>query len=107
MYEEDPVMKKAVDALIDGTVPNCSSERQALVNNFLSDNEQFFVLADFEAYLKAQEKIEQTWSQKRVWQQMSLVNIAHSERFDSDKTIERYAQGIWHLKKLKIEKADR
>lgn len=26
MYEEDPVMKKAVDALIDGTVPNCSSE---------------------------------------------------------------------------------
>ncbi|ATO53695.1 hypothetical protein LA20531_08860 [Lactobacillus amylovorus DSM 20531] len=107
MYEEDPVMKKAVDALIDGTVPNCSSEGQALVNNFLSDNEQFLVLADFEAYLKAQEKVEQTWAQKRIWQQMSLVNIAHSERFDSDKTIERYAQDIWHLKKLKIEKVDR
>lgn len=106
MYEEDPVMKKAVDALIDGTVPNCSSEGQALVNNFLSDNEQFLVLADFEAYLKAQEKVEQTWAQKRIWQQMSLVNIAHSERFDSDKTIERYAQDIWHLKKLKIEKVD-
>lgn len=103
----DRCMKKGVDALIDGTVPNCSSEGQALVNNFLSDKEQFFVLADFEAYLKAQEKIEQTWAQKRVWQQMSLVNIAHSERFNPDKTIERYAQGIWHLKKLKIEKADR
>lgn len=64
----DRCIKEAVDALIDGTVPNCSSEGQALVNNFLSDNEQFFVLADFEAYLKAQEKIEQTWAQKRVWQ---------------------------------------
>lgn len=43
----------------------------------MSDNEQFFVLADFEAYLKAQEKVEQTWAQKRVWQQMSLVNIGN------------------------------
>lgn len=38
---------------------------------------------------------------------MSLVNIAHSERFDVDKTIERYAEDIWHLKKLEVEKADR
>lgn len=107
MYENDAVMKKAVDALIDGTIPNCSAEGQALFNNFLGDNEQFLVLADFEAYLRAQAKIEQTWKQKRLWEQMSLVNIAHSERFDVDKTIERYAEDIWHLKKLEVEKADR
>lgn len=107
MYENDPVMKKAVDALIDGTIPNCSAEGQALFNNFLGDNEQFLVLADFEAYLKAQAKVEQTWKQKRLWEQMSLVNIAHSERFDVDKTIERYAEDIWHLKKLEVERADR
>lgn len=63
MYENDAVMKKAVDALIDGTIPNCSAEGQALFNNFLGDNEQFLVLADFEAYLRAQAKIEQTWKQ--------------------------------------------
>ena len=72
----------------------------------MSDNEQFFVLADFADYLKAQEKVEQEWKDKHSWAQMSLVNIAHSERFDVDKTIERYAQDIWHLKKLKVEKVD-
>lgn len=100
MYESDAVMKKAVDALTDGTIPNCFAEGQALLNNFLKDNEQFFVLADFDAYLKAQAKVEQAWKQKRAWEQKCLVNIAHSERFDADKTIERYAQDIWHLKKL-------
>lgn len=100
LYESDATMKKAVDALTDGTIPNCFAEGQALANNFLKDNEQFFVLADFDAYLKAQEQVEQAWKQKRAWNQMSLVNIAHSERFDVDKTIERYAQEIWHLQKV-------
>ncbi|WP_435371270.1 glycogen/starch/alpha-glucan phosphorylase, partial [Lactobacillus intestinalis] len=56
------------------------------------------------AYLAAQKAVEATWAQKWIWYQMSLVNIAHSERFDVDKTIQRYAQDIWHLKKLHIEK---
>lgn len=104
MYEADPVMKKAVDALTDGTIPNCAREGQALANNFLSDNEQFLVLADFKAYLKAQAAVERTWRQKRLWEQMSLINIAHSERFDVDKTIRRYAREIWHLRPLEVEK---
>lgn len=105
MYEADSVMKQTVDALIDGTIPNCSSEAQALFNNFLGDNEVFMVLADFEAYIKIQEAVEKLWQHKKTWNQKCLVNIAHSERFDVDKTIERYAQDIWHLNKLRIEKS--
>lgn len=104
LYENDPVMRKTVDALTDGTIPNCQAEGQALKNNFLTPNEQFLVLADFEAYLKVQDKVEKTWGQKRLWAQMSLINIAHSERFDVDKTIQRYAQDIWQLKKIKMDK---
>ncbi len=103
LYESDPVLKKAVDALIDGTIPNCAGEGRALYDNFLGDNEQFLVLADFEAYLKAQKEAEKTWANKRQWAQMSLVNIAHSERFDADKTIERYAKEIWHLDPVEID----
>lgn len=103
LYESDPVLKKAVDALIDGTIPNCAGEGRALYDNFLGDNEQFLVLADFEAYLKAQKEAEKTWANKRQWAQMSLVNIAHSERFDADNTIERYAKEIWHLDPVEID----
>lgn len=103
LYESDPVMKKTVDALIDGTIPDCVSEGRALYDDFLKDNEEFLVLADFEAYLKAQKLVEKVWANKRQWAQMSLVNIAHSERFDADKTIERYASEIWHLDKVEFD----
>ncbi|MFV4979735.1 glycogen/starch/alpha-glucan phosphorylase, partial [Lactobacillus delbrueckii] len=103
LYESNPVMKKTVDALIDGTIPCCVSEGRALYDDFLKDNEEFLVLADFEAYLKAQKLVEKVWANKQQWAQMSLVNIAHSERFDADKTIERYASEIWHLDKVEVD----
>ena len=33
---------------------------------------------------------------------MSMINIARSGKFSSDRTIEEYADQIWHLEKLKV-----
>ena len=33
---------------------------------------------------------------------MSMINIARSGKFSSDRTIEEYADQIWHLEKLKF-----
>lgn len=89
--------------MIDGTIPGCVIEGRALYDDFLKDNEEFLVLADFEAYLKAQKLVERVWANKQQWAQMSLVNIAYSERFDADKAIERYASEIWHLDKVEVD----
>lgn len=103
LYNSNSEIKQLVDMLIDGTIPNCSGESRALYDNFLDDNEQFLVLKDLIDYLKVQNKIERAWQDKKSWTQKSLVNIAHSERFNVDKTIKRYANDIWHLKKLDLE----
>jgi starch phosphorylase len=34
------------------------------------------------------------------WAKMTLINIANSGKFSSDRTIEDYVKDIWHLKKL-------
>ena len=47
----------------------------------------------------AQEKIDQLYRDKEKWARMSLVNIATSDKFTSDDTIEQYAKEIWNLKK--------
>ncbi|WP_297817059.1 glycogen/starch/alpha-glucan phosphorylase [uncultured Lactobacillus sp.] len=101
LYEENAVLTQTIDTL--RKVPNCENEAGAVINNLLSDNEQFLVLADFQSYIDAQKRVEDAWKDKYTWAQKSLVNIAHSERFDVDKTITRYAQDIWHLKKLDIK----
>lgn len=100
MYNSDQVMKETVDALIDGSFSKAANEGRVLYDSFLQENEEFLVLADFESYLQAQKKIEENWHDQRSWTQKALVNIAHSEEFNADNTVARYAKDIWGLKKL-------
>lgn len=100
MYESDKVMKKTVDALIDGSFSKAANEARVLYDSFLQENDEFLVLADFESYLQAQDQVEKNWHDKRSWAQKALVNIAHSEEFNADNTVTRYAKDIWGLKKL-------
>ena len=34
---------------------------------------------------------------------MAMLNTAKCGKFSSDRTIEEYAQEIWHLEKVKVE----
>ncbi len=62
----------------------------------------FYVLADFDAYAEAHEKILEAYSDKYRWAKMALLNVARAGKFSSDRTIEEYVRDIWKLKKLSI-----
>ena len=51
--------------------------------------------------VKAQEKIQELYQNKELWNKMCLMNIANSSFFTSDRTIKSYAEEIWHLEKVK------
>ena len=67
----------------------------------MNKNDEYFLFADFEHYLKAQEKINVLYQNRQQWSKMCLVNIAKSGFFSSDRTIEDYVQDIWHLDRVK------
>ena len=50
-------------------------------------NDEFFVLADFDAYCYAQEKVQARYMDKNRWAKTMLINIAKSGYFSSDRTI--------------------
>ena len=54
------------------------------------------VLADFEDYRSAQQRAVATFTDRRKWNEMSLMNIAGSGRFAADRAINEYARDIWH-----------
>lgn len=99
-YNDDPILKRAVDALIDGTIPNILYEGHGIYDSLLKYNDEFFVLADFAAYVEAQEKMNQLYLDQKQWQKISLLNIAHAGRFSSDQTVQRYAEEIWQITPL-------
>ena len=56
------------------------------------------MLADYEAYIKCQERVSQVYSDRRTWVRMVINNIAHVGKFSSDRTIKQYADEIWDTK---------
>ena len=67
----------------------------------IKDNkDKFFVLKDFDAYVKAHEKANELYKNRKKWLQMSLVNISKSGNFSTDRTMEDYNRDIWKLTKI-------
>ncbi|XP_027563459.1 glycogen phosphorylase, muscle form-like [Neopelma chrysocephalum] len=61
----------------------------------LMNHDRFKVFADYEAYVKCQEKVSALYKNQREWTRMAIRNIAASGKFSSDRTIAQYAREIW------------
>ena len=67
-----------------------------LIDN-LRYHDPFYVMADFEDYINAQDKVSQAWTNRDSWNRMSLLNIARSGFFSSDRSIRDYCDRIWGI----------
>ncbi|MGD9605008.1 MAG: glycogen/starch/alpha-glucan phosphorylase [Bacilli bacterium] len=100
-YENNPLIKKVINRLNRGfngkTFDNIT---RYLLNNFpVSD--PYMCLADFDSYMKEYHYLDQVYKNRRLWQQMALVNIANAGIFSADRSIDEYVKNIWHLRSFK------
>ncbi|MFR0821409.1 MAG: glycogen/starch/alpha-glucan phosphorylase, partial [Lactococcus lactis] len=101
IYEQNPVVNRILNALIDGTVPNIKSEGREIFDSLTVYNDEYFVLRDFNDYVRAQAELEKLYRDQKAWTQASLMNIANVGRFSSDRTVREYADDIWYIKAKK------
>ena len=101
VYNDDYRIKNIMDSLFNG--PWCAyrpDRFRMIFDEIMNHNDQYFILLDFDAYVKAQEEVDRKYRDNRNWQRMCLMNIANSGFFTSDRTIEQYATEIWKLPKV-------
>ncbi|MGL5203513.1 glycogen/starch/alpha-glucan phosphorylase [Cetobacterium sp.] len=99
--DSNPILQRVIGQLKDGTFSQNHDEFKDVLNHIFGEGDPYFVLKDFSAYVKAQEQVNALYENKKGWLQMSLVNIAHSGKFSSDNSIKKYAEDIWHIKRVK------
>lgn len=104
IYHNNYRVRRVIDSLKNCTWSNNPDEFQLIYNDLLLRNDEFYVLADFDAYVYAQREIENRYQQKSNWARTMLINIAQSGYFSSDRTIKEYAQEIWNLQPIPFEK---
>ena len=69
-----------------------------MINRLLSDGEPFLVLADFAAYVLAQDLVDALYVLEDEWSRKAVINCLNMGYFSSDRSIREYADRIWTVK---------
>lgn len=99
-YNNNENIKKVMNSLFDGPWVDKPNRFQLIFDEIMNNNDCYFILKDFDSYVKAQEKINDLYLDRSRWASMCIVNIARSGYFTSDRTIKEYVNDIWHLTKV-------
>ena len=98
IYQSNPVVKRIIDSIRDGLFsPGDTSMFQPLVDDLLSENDQYLLLLDLESYLDCQMEIDREYQNQKLWTEKSILNVANMGKFSSDRTIKQYAEEIWGI----------
>ena len=102
-YEKDPEIKAAIDMIRNNVFSVLEPGLfDPIVRNLLDYNDYYMLLADLRSYSDAQDRVDAAYRNAKKWNQMSLVNIAKSGRFSSDRAVQEYCDEIWHIKPIQF-----
>lgn len=97
-YASNSELKQVIDMVAGGHFcPEQPDLFRPIVDSLLA-GDYFMVLADYEAYSRCQQKIEETYRDQEEWSRLAILNVARMGKFSSDRTIQQYADEIWKVK---------
>lgn len=107
-FNTDQEIRQVLMSLINGTFSSDTEMFRDIYDSLLNTNssdkaDTYFILADFKPYALAQERVEKAYRDEAGWAKMAIWNVARSGKFTSDRTIEEYAQQIWHLDRIEVK----
>ena len=101
IYDTNPYLHRAIDTLVDGTVPTDDAQRElyhALLDGASWHKpDHYFVLLDYASYIETKLKANADYADRLNFGRKCLLNIASGAKFSSDRTIAQYASEIWHV----------
>lgn len=100
VYKNHTDLRLVIDQLTNGFFENVAPNEFKEIREKLLYEDAYFVLEDFEGYRDAHDRANELYKDEEAWLKASIVNIAMSGYFSSDRTIAQYANEIWNIKPL-------
>lgn len=109
IFNSDEQIRRVLTQLVDGTYSqNDRGLYRDLYNSLLNTQctqyaDTYFILKDFRSYVEAQKRVTEYYKDHEAWARSAILNVAHSGKFSSDRTIQEYVDEIWHLDKVTVQ----
>ena len=104
-YNNNARIKAVIDGLRHGIAGvNFGEIADSLTVGGGGNADHYKVLADFQSYCDAHDRLDKAYGDKERWARMSLMNTANAGFFSSDRSVKEYATRIWNLKPVKESK---
>ena len=101
IYDHNARLHRAIDTLIDGTVPTDDAQKELyhalLDGTHWHQADHHFLLMDYDSYMDAKLRVNRDYADRMSFGRKCLWNIASGAKFSSDRTIRQYAEEIWHI----------
>nr|QJA18289.1 glycogen phosphorylase [Monochamus alternatus] len=97
-YNSNPELKQVVDQIQNGFFTPGNPDEFKDLADILLKYDRFYLLADYEAYIKKQEEVSATYDNQSKWLEMAINNIGSAGKFSSDRAIIDYCKDIWGVK---------
>ena len=101
-YESNPELRAVVDLIREGFFSRGDVARFRPLIDSLLHWDTYMLFADFKPYVDAQAEVSRAYADARKWSRMSILNVARSGFFSSDRTIREYTEEIWHVPSVPI-----
>jgi starch phosphorylase len=105
LYESDAELRQVIDLIRDGFFSRGDPQQFRAMVDGLLNWDTFLLLADFRSYVDCQTEVGRMYEDVPRWTRMSILNVARSGLFSSDRTIREYADEIWHVPRVPIQLA--
>ncbi len=97
-YKKNRALREVIDFVANGALGRGDGELfRPIVENLL-DHDPFLLLADYQAYIDAQERVSALWRKPKAWTRVSILNTARMGKFSSDRSIRDYCDRVWNIK---------
>ena len=69
----------------------------------LIERDEYLVLQDYAAYVAAQDAVNAAYGDTERWTRMSILNVARTGWFSSDRAIREYSEQIWATRPVHVQ----
>ncbi|ANE75159.1 glycogen phosphorylase [Dickeya solani] len=102
-YNQDEELHRVLTQIATGVFSPDEPGRYAdLFDSLVNFGDHYQLLADYRSYVDSHDKVDDVYRDEDEWTRRTLQNIANMGYFSADRTIQEYADDIWHIKPIRL-----